>query len=329
VVTTDRLRLTIAILGVLVMLSGLPGSVKGEEAYPVKPITFVVTTSAGGSTDWSARLIAEKFKEVLGQPVMVVNKPGAHGRLGMQYALSQKPDGYTVIVGMLNDHFVSAYFQEIEPLNPDDFLFVGGYMPQVGVLFTNPDKPYKTFREFVEYVRKHPDTVSVGSAGSRWALEVLKSIAVKEGLRMRYVTFRGGPEAATALLGKHVDVCDAGAGGPTFQAARQGKVIPLVSLGRGKVPYFPAVPDLKDLGYPYWVGIEYGMALRAGTPEVIRKKLEMTLDKAVNDPELREKLIQIGLSPRFLDDKALKKTVQDATRSVQGLIKYNKALETE
>jgi tripartite-type tricarboxylate transporter receptor subunit TctC len=329
VVTKGSLRLIVIILGVVVMLSGLPGSVKGEKAYPVKPITVVVTHSAGGGVDVSVRLIAEKLKETLGQPVMVLNKPGSHGKVGMQYALGQKPDGYTVIAGMLNDNFVGPYFQGIEPLNPDDFLFVGGYTPIDAVLFTTPDKPYKTLREFVEYVKKNPDTVSVGSAGSRWGLEIMKSIAVKEGLRMRYVTFRGGAEAGTALLGKHVDVCEGGAGGSMFQAARQGKAIPLVVLGHGRVPYFQTVPNLKELGYPYWFGIEYGMALRAGTPEPIRRKLEATLEMAINDPEVHEKLSQLGLSPRFIDGKILKKTVQEATTSVQDLIKFNKALGVE
>ena len=99
------------------------------ENSPSKPITFVVPLGAGGMTDVTARLLAEKMKESLGQQIMVANKPGGTGIVGVNYALSQKEDGYTVIVAPLNESLTSAYFQGVEPFDLKQFAFVGGYMP--------------------------------------------------------------------------------------------------------------------------------------------------------------------------------------------------------
>jgi len=194
------------------------------------------------------------------------------------------------------------------------------------VLFTTLDKPYKTFQEFIEYAKKHPDQIPVGSP-TQWPLEVLKSIAVKEGLKMKFVVFKSGAEASTAILGKHVDLCETGTGTPAFQAAREGKLILLVNLGSETVPFFPEAKNLKQLGYPFTTVIEYGMLVRTGTPEDIRKKLEDTLRKVLNDTDVKEKMINMGLTPRFLDGKGFEKIVTEVLKSVPELIKYNKALQ--
>jgi len=297
------------------------------EIYPSKPITIVVPIGAGGMTDVTARLLAEKFKVELGQPVLVLNKPGASGSLGLKYFLSQKADGYTAVVAPLSDNLASPYFNDMAPFNLDDFAFIGGYMLQERILFTNLEKPYKTFEEFIDYARKHPGEISAGSAGIQWPLEVIKSIAVKNGLKMKYVMFKSGGEASTAILGKHVDVCETGNGAPAFQAARQGQLTFLVNLGSQDVPFFPTCKNLKQLGYPFTTAIEYGMAVRAGTPENIRKKLEDTLRKTVELPEVKKTMEGMGMPARFLDGKKFKEIVSEEVKSIPVLIKYNKALE--
>ena len=319
-------RLLLISLMLLVGLNGLAGTVQAADTYPDKPITMVVPLGPGGMTDVTARLFAEKFKAELGQPVMVVNKPGANGIIGLKYALGQKPDGYTVIIAPLTDNLASPYFQGVEPFDLKDFSFVGSYMPQERVLLTPPGKPYKTFKEFIEYVRKNPGQVSVGSGGVQWALEVMKSIGVKEKLQMKYVMFKSGGEASTAILGNHVDACETGTGTPAYQAAREGKLNLIVDLGADKVPFFPDTKNLKELGYPFTTVVEYGLALKAGTPESIRKRLEDVLRKVTQDKEVQETMLKMGLTPRFLDGKAFQRLVDDAIKSVPELIKYNKAL---
>jgi tripartite-type tricarboxylate transporter receptor subunit TctC len=312
---------------VFALVWSLGGPLWAAEPYPTKPVTFVVPWGAGGMTDVTARLMAEKFKVELGQPVLVLNKPGASGILGMKYALGEKPDGYTVIIGPMTDALASPYFQGAEPFNIKDLSFVASYMPQERVLFTTPDKPYKTFREFIDYAKKHPGEISAGSGGIQWALEVIKSIGVKDSLKMKYVMFKSGAEASTAILGKHVDICETGTGTPAYQSAREGKLILLVNLGSETVPFFPNAKSVKELGYPFTTIIDYGLVLRQGTPEPIRKKLEDTLKKVLEDPEVKATLTQMGLTPRFLDGKAYEKICTEAAKSVPEMIKYNKAVQ--
>jgi tripartite-type tricarboxylate transporter receptor subunit TctC len=302
--------LTFLLAGPLAVGSGL-----AAESYPTKPITLVVPIGAGGMTDVTARLLAEKFKVELGQPVLVLNKPGASGSLGLKYLLSQKADGYTAVVAPLSDNLASPYFNDMAPFNLNDFSFIGGYMLQERILFTNLEKPYKSFEEFIDYARKHPGEISAGSAGIQWPLEVIKSIAVKNGLKMKYVMFKSGGEAST------------GNGAPAFQAARQGQLTFLVNLGSQDVPFFPTCKNLKQLDYPFTTAIEYGIAVRAGTPEDIRKKLEDTLRNTLALPEVRKNMEGMGMPPRFLDGKKFREIVSEEVKSIPMLIKYNKALE--
>jgi len=315
------------VLTMLMLISFSAANTPAAEPFPNRPVTFLVPWGAGGMTDVTARLLAEKFKAEWGQPVLVVNKPGANGAIGLKYALSQKADGYTIVLGPMTDALANSYFQGTESINIKDLSFAGGYLPQERVLYTTPDKPYKNFAEFVEYAKKHPGEISAGSGGSQWALEIVKSIAVKEGLKMKYVMFKSGGEASTAILGKHVDICETGTGTPAFQAAREGKLILLVNLGGGKVPYFPNAKSVKQLGYPYASVVYYGFSLRAGTPDDIRKKIEDSLKKILQDPEVKEKTLQMGLTPQFVDGKAYEKIVTEAVASVPDMLKYNKAAQ--
>lgn len=305
----------------------LTGAALAADDYPTKPITFIVPWGAGGMTDVSARLLADKFKNELGQPVVVINKPGASGIVGLKYGLKQKADGYTVVVGPMTLALTTPYFQGSEPFNPEDISYVGSYMPQERVLFTTPDKPYKTFAEFIDYAKKHPGEISVGSGGAQWALEVLKSIAVKDGLKLKYVMFKSGADASSAILGKHVDACETGTGTSAYQAARADKLVLLVDLGSETVPFFPDAKNLKQLGYPFTTLLEYGMAVRAGTPEPIRKKLEVTLQKVIKDPQIVDTMTKRGLTPRFLPGADYKKICIEAVKSIPEMIEYNKAVQ--
>jgi len=319
-------RVLIVLFSFAVIFS-LLGPALAADDYPKKPITFIVPWGAGGMTDLSGRLLADKFKAELGKPVVVVNKPGASGIVGLKYGLKQKADGYTVVVGPMTLALTTPYFQGSAPFDPEDLSYVGSYMPQERVLFTTPDKPYKTFAEFIDYAKKNPGAVSVGSGGAQWALEVMKSIAVKDGLKLKYVMFKSGAAASSAILGKHVDACETGTGTPAYLAARAGKLELLVDLGSETVPFFPDAKNLKQLGYPFTTLLEYGMVVKAGTPESIRKKLEATLQKAIQDKNIVDTMTKRGLTPRFLPGGEYKKICVKAIKSIPEMIEYTKAVK--
>ena len=311
----------------LTVVFGMVGPAMAAGDYPSKPITFIVPWGAGGMTDLSGRLLANKFKAELGQPVVVINKPGASGIVGLKHGLKQKADGYTIVVGPMTLALTTPYFQGSKPFNPDDLSYIGSYMPQERILFTTSDKPYKTFSEFIDYARKHPGEVSVGSGGAQWALEVMKSIAVKDDLKLKYVMFKSGSAASSAILGKHVDVCETGSGTSAYQAARAGKLVLLVDLGSETVPFFPDAKNLKQLGYPFTTLLEYGMVTKAGVPEAIRAKLQATLQKVIKDPQIVGTMTKRGLTPRFLPGSEYEKICRSAIKSIPEMIEYNKAVK--
>lgn len=324
-----RTVLLFVLVSVLILgfFSSLFAEKKEAIEYPTRPVTIIVPWGTGGMTDVSNRMLAEYLKVELGKPVIIVNKAGASGIIGLRAGLSEKPDGHTIIGGPMTLALTSPYFQDAEPFDVDKIKFVGSYMPQERILMAPHEAPYQTFDEFIEYVKAHPGEVSVGSGGAQWALEVMKSIAVKNNLKMKYVMFKSGGAASTAILGRHVDVCETGVGTPAYQACREGDLRILVDLGSESVPYFPEMKNLKELGYPFQTVLEYGWVVHGDVSEAIRQRLEDALEKIMQNPDLVEKMENIGFVPRFLPGKDYEKISRDAVKSIPELIEYNKALQ--
>lgn len=320
------MRRFLVVLVVIALMCSVGSLAVGAQEYPTRAVTVIIPWSAGGMTDVSCRILAKKMEEVLGQPIVIVNKPGASGVIGLRAALRAKPDGYTLCGAALTFALTAPYFQGAEPFAIEEMEFIGGHMPQERVLFGQMDAPYKTFDEFLAFVKENPGIVTVGGAGAQWALEVMKSIAVHDGLNMRYVLFGGGAPCSAAILGRHVTVAETGVGTPAFQAAREGQLRLVVNLGSGTVPFFPEVENIKQRGYPFTTIVEYGWVAPGGTPEPIMKKLEDALKIAVEDPEVAESMKKIGLTPRFISGEELRKRSEEALNSVPELLEYNKAL---
>jgi tripartite-type tricarboxylate transporter receptor subunit TctC len=312
---------------VFILITGLYAGATLAENYPTKPITIIVPWGAGGMSNVSTHMLGEQMKTILGQPIVYINKPGAGGAIGLQTLKKAKPDGYTIASGGLTLGITAPYFLDSEKFNADDFTYIGSYMPQERILFTTPDKPYKTWEEFLAYSKAHPGEVSIGSGGAQWALEVMKSIAKKESIKWKYVMFKGGGDASSAILGGHVDACETGTGTPAYQSARSGKLLVLVDLGNDKVPFFPDVRNMKDLGYEFSTILEYGMVLPKGAPEEIRSKLENALKTVMQDKALMGKMGETGFTPRFVTGAGYKKIMQQAIKETPSLQEYVKDMK--
>jgi len=312
------------VLTAFFMIIGIFSNAAIADDYPSKPVTIIVPWGAGGMSNVSTRMLGEKMKTILGQPIVYINKPGASGVVGLQALKRAKSDGYTLASGPMTLALTSPYFLDSPPFAIDDFVYIGSYMPQERVLFTTLDKPYKTWGEFIAYSKKNPGKVSVGSGGAQWALEVMKSIAKKEGLKWKYVMFKSGGAASSAILGGHVDVCETGTGTPAYQSARKDKLRVLVDLGADKVPFFPKTKNMKDLGYPFSTMLEYGMVFPKGVPEAIRTKLEKALKTVMQDKALMETMGKTGFTPRFVTGEEYKKIVAGAVQSIPPLREFTK-----
>jgi tripartite-type tricarboxylate transporter receptor subunit TctC len=314
-------------LTALVVVAAMCSPVAAADDYPKKPITVIVPWGAGGISDVTGRMVIEYMKDILGQPLVVVNRGGAGGVVGLNAIAAAKPDGYTIGSGCMPLALTAPFFLDADQVDLNKLSYIGAYTPQERVLFTTPDKPFKTWSEFIAYAKAHPGELSVGSGGAQWALEVIKAFAKKEGLKLKYVLFKGGGDASAAILGGHVDLCETGTGTPAYQAAREGKLVMLANLGAEKVPYFPETKNMADLGYPYATILEYGMVAPAGTPEPIRAKLENALKLALEDKTLVENMTKMGLLPRFMSGKDFERVCREAVKSVPELAEYVKDIK--
>ncbi len=317
-----------ALIGLVLICSAvfLEGPARGSE-WPTKPITVIVGVAPGGMSDVSTRLIVERFKDKLGQPVMVSNQGGAGGITGLRALLSAPPDGYTFQSGALSSAMVAPFLLNAQPFDLNRFAFIGGYCVQARIVWARPNLPYKTWPEFVEYAKKNPGKISAGSGGSQLGMDVLKSIAKKEGLKINFVMFKSGGEASTAILGDHVDVCETGTGTPAYQAARQGKLIPLICLSPVPDPHFPGLKGVLDLGYPFSMTSDYGMALRKEVPEPIRARLEKALRETLEDKGVQTTMFTMGFPPRFSSGKEYEAMVRKTVTDVPKLSAYVKDMD--
>lgn len=307
----------------LFFLTMMSFALASDSDYPSKPITFNVTSGIGGMTDASSRILADKLKKVVGQPIAVVNKPGGGGLVGLNTFVSGKLDPYQIVI-TVTAHLNAAPFLGAEKFDVNKLKFVGSYMPQERILFAQADAPYKNWEEFVAYAKEHPGELSVGSGNCQWTLEVLKAIAKIEDLDMNFVRFKSGSEGSNAIIGGHVDVCETGVGTPAYQAARAGDLNIILNCGSGSVPNFPEVPNVIQKGYPFASRIEYGIALQAGVSDEIRQFWEDVLRTAMEDYDVLKKFLELGLVPRFLPGNLWREVAVKDIEMTFDLVEYNK-----
>lgn len=293
-------------------------------AYPDKPVTFVVGFAPGGSVDLSVRMIAERMQKELGQPIVILNKGGAGGVVGLESVVRSRPDGYTVLAGGVIPAISSSFFLKKDPVRIDSLDVVGGYLSLERGLFAPLDAPYNNWEEFVEYVRANPGKVSIGFGASQWGHEIMKGMAHKEGLQYNLVMYKSGGEASSDFFGKHIHVVDLGVGTPVYQAAREGKAKLLVGLSSERMFSFEDVPTLLELGYDWAVFSGFGFAVPKGTPEPIRAQLEAALKASVEDPNLAELMLKSGFMLQFADSKTYLERGLESERSLTNMLKYIK-----
>ncbi len=262
----------------------------GQSDYPNRPITLIVPFSAGGNADNSSRLVARLLTEKLGQTVVIDNKPGANGIVGMEVAAAAKPDGYTMVFTSNGQMAIYPFLYKNRSLDPAKaFTAVRAGASNSYVLVFNPSKPYKTLPEFIAYAKKNPTAINYGSIGNgspgHLAGELLQQLA---GIKMTHVPYRLAPALATDLLSGVLDIGFdfANAMKPNIEA---GRVIPIAVAADARMTNFPNLPTFEELGYPDMKMAAWGCFLvPAGTPEPIVKKLSSALSDVLRSPTMTE-----------------------------------------
>ncbi|MCS0505013.1 Bug family tripartite tricarboxylate transporter substrate binding protein [Ancylobacter mangrovi] len=285
----STLRVALAVAGTLLT------SAAAFADYPDRPIQVIVGFSAGGAMDATIRTVAPTLQKILGQPVVVINKPGAGGAVAWTEVARSKPDGYTL--GSVNYPAISGVTASgglpIDPLKSFDFL--GNVMVDPAIVVVPAKSPYKSLGDVVTYLKAHPGGLSYGATGST-SLDGLVSLALaaKADAKFRVVNFAGTPEAVTALLGGHIDALGL-AVSEVLPLMQEGSVRILGVGGDKRNPLIPDVPTFKEQGFDLPISASSrGMIAPAGMDPAVLKKLRDAIKQATEDPEYVERAKKVS-----------------------------------
>lgn len=288
--------------------------------WPDKPIRVVVPYAAGGGADTTARIVAQQMSISLGQQIIVDNKPGAGGVIGEDNVAKSAPDGYTVLF----DASAFAVNPSLRKLPFDaakDFIAVSLVVTAPQILVVPATAPYKTVAEFIDYARKNPAKLSFASAGggtgSHLAGEALNEQAK---LVLMHIPYKGGAPALTDVMGEQVSAYF-GNVASTLGYVKSGKLRALAVSSTRRVPGLPDTPTLAESGLPSFNVVEWnGVFVPKGTAPDIVNRLSKAVQMAVNDPKVKQKLLQLGLEPEGTTPDEFSKFVQAETSRVSALI---------
>jgi tripartite-type tricarboxylate transporter receptor subunit TctC len=299
-----------ALTAVLLATAGLAAA---QAPFPSKPITMIVPFPPGGLADIVGRPVAESMSRNLGQPVVVDNKGGAGGGIGMAQAARSPADGYTLVMALSSYSVLPAAdaiigrpqmysFQSLRP--------IARFTADPTVLAVRADAPWKTVKDFVEDAKKHPGAINYGSSGNYGTMHVpMEILAQNAGIKMTHVPFTGAGPAVVALLGGQIDAVSSGPA-TVLQQVKAGKLRVLAHWGNGKLEALPDVPSLKDSGYNAEYAQWSGLFVPAATPEPVVQRLRAAARAAGNDPKVKDVIANAGSPVMFQDTPDFEKYVQ-------------------
>jgi tripartite-type tricarboxylate transporter receptor subunit TctC len=319
-----RVRLLlIAALGLLPVL--MPLSAVRAQQYPDRTITIIVPFPPGGVADQTARPVAAVMEKLFKQPVVISNRAGAGGAVGMAAAANAKPDGYTLLMALSSISIIPeadklfgrppAY--KLEQLAP-----IALFAADPTVLVVPADSPWKSVKDLVEDAKKRPNTIAYSSSGVYGTLHMAMAMFTSAaGIEMRHVPTSGGGPALTQLLGSHVQALASGPG-PVLPHISGGKLRALATWGSERLKALPNVPTFKELGYK---DVEFyiwaGLYAPAGLPEPIMKVLRDAAGKAAADPEFKATMDKLQTPIVYKDAPEFAKFAADDAKRMAEAVK--------
>jgi len=281
-----------------------------QEAYPSKPITLVVPFPPGGVADIVARPAADALGRVLGAPVVIENKAGAGGGIGMAYVAKAKPDGYTLLLALSSISILPEADKIIgrPPMYQlDQLVPIARLTADPTVLAVRADSPWKTLQEFVADAKKRPAAISYGSSGNYGTMHVpMEMFAADAGIKMLHIPYTGAGPAVVGLLGGNIDAV---ASGPStvIQHVKAGTVRVLASWGDHRLASLPDVPTLSESGFNAVFFQWSGLFAPAGTPAPVLAKLRDAARITASDPRFVAALATVETPVQYLDAPELQR----------------------
>ncbi|MEQ1772907.1 MAG: tripartite tricarboxylate transporter substrate binding protein [Burkholderiales bacterium] len=266
------------------------------QTYPAKPIRIIVMYGPGSTIDIMARLIAPKLNEALGQPVIVENRPGAGGAIGMDMAAKAPPDGHTLTIGATGPSVTNPLLYPKTPFDPiRDFAYISLIATGPAVIAVHPSIPAKHVKDLVALAKARPGQLNYGSPGvgtsPHLAGELFKLVTAT---RIVHVPYKGNAEAITDLLGGQISIVFTGVP-PVIPLMQAGKLKLLATTGDKRITTIPDLPTISESGYPgAAMGIWYGLVAPAATPKDILARLHKEIIRIQTLPDIRERFVQLG-----------------------------------
>lgn len=304
-----------------VSLLGLCATALAAEKYPSKPVSVIIPFAAGGGTDTQARLFLKYLEEKLGKPMVIVNRPGAGGEIGMTQISKTKPDGYTLGVIAYCDSFIRSKYKETTYKN-DDYVYIGTPVDSPVIFLAKPESPFKNLQELVKHAKSTGSNVSVGIASDAHYLAV-KIFAEQAGIGITPVFFKSGAAASNALLGGHIDTQST-----TLQFGKIGEEAGAYVLGIAndvRVKSMPEGKTFKEQGYNSIVKQSRILVAPKGTPKEITELLEKNMREALATPELIDRIEALGEVYDPLTGTALVEMIKETEKALGPVVERNAA----
>ena len=275
-----------------------PALAQDARGFPGKPVTIIVPFPAGGTSDVLARAIGQRLSQAWGQPVVVENRPGASGNIGAIAVSKAAPDGHTMLVAAAAISTAAALYKDpgfklFESLAPVTVLGTVPFM-----LVVHPSLPVTSVAEFVDYAKKNPNKLSLGSGGNgtipHLGGELFK---MRAGITFTHVPYKGGAQAMADLVGGQIQFTIDG-GAHVVSQIDAGKVRLIAVTGAERLPQYPKVPTLAESGYPGYAASAWQMLLvPAATPRPIVEKIHADVARVLKSPDFAERFTAMGITP--------------------------------
>lgn len=316
--------------GLAAAVAALAGRPARAADYPTRIVTLIVPSPPGGGTDTQARILAPRLSEILGQTIVIDNRPGASGNIGAQVVSKAAPDGYTLLA-MISSHVINPYVLKNVPYDIDrDFAMISRTVTAPGVLVGNPSLPAKDLRELLAHLKASPGKVAFGSGGTGSLSHLIVELFQQDtGVSLLHVPYRGTQPALTDVISGQTSLMV-----PDLTIAleqiRAGRLRAFGVTSATRSPAAPEIPTLAEAGLPGFDAVQwFGLAAPAGTPAEIVRTLHAAVVRALQDPKVKAQYTDLAMTPdpspspedyaRFVREEGVRwrKVVEDARMTPQ------------
>lgn len=295
------------------------------QPFPRSPIHLIVPYPPGGATDLIGRQLGAEMSKRLGQPVVIDNRPGATGTIGMKAMTVARPDGYTLGLGTSGTVSVDTT-QEKLPYNPStDMIAVAPVMAIYFVVFANPSFPPNSVQELVRLAKSNPGKINFASSGTGGAPHLASELLMsRAGIKMQHVPYKGAAPAITDVVSGQIEMMT-GDANTALPFINNGRLKALAVTGPERMELLPKVPTVAESGYPgFDAGNWFGLFVPAGTPPEIVSTLSRAAQAAVATPEFKQRIVPLGGRILQLDNAGFARFIAVETKKRSDLIRSNK-----